>query len=253
MCIVLFAWQVHPEYPLVVAANRDEFFDRPAEPARWRDGVLCGLDLSAGGTWIGVSRTGRFACITNYREPASLEPRGTRSRGELPMEFLQGRSSAREYAMAVQERAHEYGGFNLLLFDRHSLWYLSNRGDEARPVEPGLHGLSNGLLDTPWPKVERGREHLRQALESSGGHPDTLLELLQDRWCPDDHWLPDTGVGIEMERLVAPIFVHSRQYGTRASTVVRIDRSGTPELVEQRWAPDTEPDGNATCFRTRTG
>ena len=248
MCIVLFAWQAHPDYPLIVAANRDEFFNRPTEPARWRDDVLCGLDRSAGGTWVGVTHSGRFAAVTNFREPVEDQSHGIRSRGELPTGFLRGTETAEQYALRVAEHQDQYGGFNLLLHDRNSLWYLSNRGDDPYPVSPGVHGLSNGLLDTPWPKVERGRKHLREALETSAGHPDNLLELLQDDWCPDDHWLPETGVGIDMERLVAPIFVHSELYGTRASTVVRVDRAGRPEFTEQCWRRDGQPDGPARRF-----
>ena len=242
MCIVLFAWQHHDRYPLVVAANRDEFYHRPAEPARWRGDILCGLDLSAGGTWLGVTRDGRFAVVTNFREPLQDSSHGVLSRGALPMGFLEGTQSPEAYCRSIAGEQEQYGPFNLLVSDGASLWYVSNRGAEPQAVAPGIHGLSNGLLDTPWPKVERGKQKLEKAL-GENGHHEPLLELLQDDWTPDDHWLPETGVGIEMERLVAPIFIHSAQYGTRASTVVHLREDGPAKFFEQRWSHGGQPDG----------
>lgn len=242
MCIVLFAWQHHARYPLVVAANRDEFHHRPAEPARWRGDMLCGLDLSAGGTWLGVTRDNRFAVVTNFREPVEDSTRGSRSRGDLPMGFLEGDADPERYARQIAAEQDAYGPFNLLVGNARELWYLSNRGAEPQPVPPGIHGLSNGLLDTPWPKVERGKQHLTRAL-GEDGHHEPLLEILQDEWVPDDHWLPDTGVGIDMERLVAPIFIRTRQYGTRASSVVHLREDAPPKFVEQRWSPEGQADG----------
>ena len=242
MCIVLFAWQHHPRYPLVVAANRDEFHHRPADPARWRGDILCGLDLAAGGTWLGVTRSGRFAVVTNFREPVQDSSHGVLSRGALPMGFLEGDLSPEAYCRSLTGTQEQYGPFNLLVGTPDSLWYLSNRGAEPQPVAPGIHGLSNGLLDTPWPKVQRGKERLARAL-GEDGHEEPLLDLLQDDWTPDDHWLPDTGVGIDMERLVAPIFIRTGQYGTRASSVVHLRDGGPPMFLEQRWNSAGLPDG----------
>ena len=242
MCIVLFAWQTHPRYPLLVAANRDEFHRRPAEPARWRDDMFCGRDLAAGGTWLGVTRTGRFATVTNFREPIEDHSRGTRSRGDLPTGYLAGDLSPRAYCEHIATHQDDYGPFNLLVGDARELWYMSNRGAAPQRVPPGVHGLSNGLLDTPWPKVTRGMEKLA-AIGEGQAHPQHLLSLLHDSWRPDDHWLPDTGVGMDLERLVAPIFIPSEVYGTRASSAVRLGSEGVPEMVEQRWRPDGSPDG----------
>lgn len=241
MCIILFAWQEHPDYPLVVAANRDEFHQREAEPACWRDGVCCGLDLEAGGTWLGVTENGRFAALTNYREPVADRAPGQLSRGRLPQAFLQGDAPPEIYLQQVRAEQRDYAGFNLLAGDREQLWFFSNRdGQPPRPVSPGIHGLSNGLLDEPWPKTVRGKRLLAQTLDQGVDH-QALLTLLQDRWRPEDRDLPDTGVGLEMERLVAPIFIHAQRYGTRASTSVMVPKSGPAELREQCWGPDGQP------------
>ena len=243
MCIVLFAWQAHPRYPLLVAANRDEFHRRPAEPARWRDdGVFCGRDLAAGGTWLGVTRDGRFAAVTNFREPIEEHSRGRKSRGELPLGFLRSDLPPDVWCHEVSAQQDDYGPFNLLVGTRDQLWYVSNRGAAPQAVTPGVHGLSNGLLDTAWPKVTRGKEKLA-ALGQGEAHPDHLLQLLNDHWRPDDHWLPDTGVGLDLERLVAPIFIESEHYGTRASSVVRLGQTGTPEMIEQSWTARGTPYG----------
>ncbi len=243
MCIILFAWQSHPRYPLLVAANRDEFHHRPAEAARWRGGIFCGLDLSAGGTWLGVTRDGRFAAVTNFREPvAERVSDAARSRGDLPMQFLQGRESPSDYTARIADQQDTYRPFNLLVGDGDQLWYLSNRGAAPQAVTPGVHGLSNGLLDTPWPKVTRGKEKLAHVGQGEA-RPEHLLALLHDDWRPDDDHLPDTGVGPELERLVAPIFIRSPQYGTRASSAVRLGADGEVALLEQGWQPDGTPQG----------
>ena len=246
MCIIVFAWQQDPALPLVVAANRDEFHHRPAEPVRWRGDLLCGLDLVAGGTWLGISRSGRFAAVTNFREPVADNTPGNRSRGMLPLGFLQGDNSPQAYLETLAPQQEEYGAFNLLVGDGQSLWYMSNRGSEPQPVAPGIHALSNGLLDTPWPKTIRGTELLRQAMED-GAQDESLLALLRDDHLPADDELPDTGVGQQLERLVAPIFISSATYGTRASTSVKMGIDGF-SLSEQRWEPSGTPAGAPSRF-----
>lgn len=249
MCIVLFRWQPGDAYPLAVSANRDEFHQRPAEPARWRGDVFCGLDLRAGGTWLGIHRDGRFAVVTNYREPVAERTVGELSRGLLPQAFLESHQSPELFCLSLEAEEHLYSGFNLLVGDRESLWYLSNRGPAAQPVKPGLHGLSNGVLDDPWPKVERGKQRLARALE--GAPPNTpslrdLLGVVVDPYQPPEEDLPDTGVERELERLVAPIFIQSQQYGTRASSAVLLPREGAPMMREQCWRADGEADGAPT-------
>ena len=247
MCIVLFAWQAHADYPLIVAANRDEFHHRPAEAARWRGDLLCGLDLVAGGTWLGVSRGGRFAAVTNYREPIADRTPGNRSRGMLPMGFIESERSPMEYLQALEADQQEYGGFNLLVCDGRELAWMSNRGAAPQLVTPGIHALSNGQLDTDWPKARRGRELLGNAIAGDISAA-ALLPLLEDSSVPDDAHLPDTGVGLEMERLVAPIFIQSAAYGTRASTVVLQRSDGGIDFAEQRWQPGGVRAGEASRF-----
>jgi uncharacterized protein with NRDE domain len=219
MCLIALAWQVHPDYPLIVMANRDEFYGRATRPARfWPESpqVLAGRDLVAGGTWLGVTRQGRFAALTNYRDPAA--PAGERSRGLLVSAFLQGQMTAADYAGVVAAEGGAFGGFNLLLGDGRELIIVSNRGMAPTRLAPGIHGLSNHLLDTPWPKVEKAKAGLQRALSDSAVGP--LLALLADDCQADDARLPDTGVGLVMERMLSPLFIHSPQYGTRASTVL---------------------------------
>jgi uncharacterized protein with NRDE domain len=247
MCIVLFAWQAHPDYPLVVAANRDEFHHRPAEPARWRGDLLCGLDLVAGGTWLGISREGRFAAVTNYREPIADRTPGNRSRGMLPLGFLESGLAPMEYLARLAPEQQEYGGFNLLVCDGRELAWMSNRGAPPQTVAPGVHALSNGQLDTDWPKTRRGRALLEQAM-CQGPTSSALLAMLEDSLLPDDEALPDTGVGLEMERLVAPIFIQSAAYGTRASTAVCQRVDGSLTFAEQRWQPGGARAAEASLF-----
>lgn len=235
MCLILLAWQVHPRIPLAVCANRDEFFARPTAVADfWTDcpQILAGRDLQAGGTWLGASLDGRFAAITNYRDP--LAPEGPRSRGDLTREYLSGDLAPPDFLARI--RPSDYGGFNLFLADHQGLWYYSNRQQQIRQLPPGIYGLSNHLLDTPWPKLVAAKARFTEALEHL---PDMepQFDLLADdtRW-PDEH-LPDTGVPLEWERLLSAIFVKSPDYGTRASTVLTRDLEGTTTLVERSFGP----------------
>lgn len=237
MCIVLFQWQPDSDTPLILAANRDEFHARPAEAARWRGDIFCGLDLRAGGTWLGVSRDGRFATVTNYREPLEQQQPGNLSRGDLPLGFLQGTLSPQDYCQQVAKHQGDYGPFNLLVGDRRSLWYLGNKGAAPQAVTPGLHGLSNGLMDMPWPKVERGKALLQKAIDTHADE-DALLAILRDQQRPEPDELPDTGVPHEMERLLSSIFIVSPAYGTRASTLLKLAAKGEPWVSEYNWTPD---------------
>jgi uncharacterized protein with NRDE domain len=225
-----------------MAANRDEFHARPAEPARWRGDIFCGLDLTAGGTWLGIHRNGRIAVVTNYREPIAERQTGERSRGLLPLAFLEGNDSPERFCQALAEEQHHYGAFNLLVGTPESLWYIGNRGAPPQAVTPGVHGLCNGLLDDPWPKVQRAKQRLANALTVDSS-PEQLMEVVNDHYQPPDSELPDTGVGMELERLVAPVFIHSPGYGTRASSVVELSRHSDPIMLEQGWLPDGTADG----------
>lgn len=239
MCLLAFAWQTHPDLPLVFAGNRDELHARPAQAAGFWDDtpdVLGGRDLQAGGTWLGITTQGRFAVVTNYRDgphPVS----GRRSRGELPREFLQGSLSPEIYIREVEARREDYAGFSLLVGDRNALWYVSNRGNGAQPVTPGIHGLSNHLLDTPWPKVTRTTERLKLLLDAGHLGNHALLKLLKDRNPASAEALPDTGIGPELERKVSAPFVVDARYGTRCSTLIVVGRQGA-RFTERRFAPD---------------
>lgn len=241
MCIVLFDWQPDSATPLRMAANRDEFHARPAEKARWRGDIFCGLDLSAGGTWLGIHRNGRVAVVTNYREPIADRQTGERSRGLLPQAFLESDATPESFCRTLADEQQHYGAFNLLVGTPDSLWYLGNRGATPQAVAPGLHGLSNGLLDDPWPKVQRGKQRLAEL----NGNTDltALLAVVNDRRQPGDDELPDTGVGLMLERLVAPVFIQSENYGTRASSAVVVERGAQPVMAEQGWLADGTPDG----------
>lgn len=234
MCIVLFQWQPDSDTPLILAANRDEFYVRPTEAARWRGNIFCGIDLRAGGTWLGVTRAGRFAAVTNFREPIQEPAAGLRSRGSLPWDFLQSEMAPSDYCQQVAQQQDNFGPFNLLVGDRQTLCYVSNRGAAPQSVTPGVHGLSNGLLDTPWPKVLRGKGLLSDAI-GKGASEDALLAILTDHHQPSDGELPQTGVPNALEKLVAPIFIESAQYGTRCSTLLWLTRAGEPRIHERRW------------------
>lgn len=236
MCLILLAWRVHPDYPLVVAANRDEFFARPTAPlAFWNEApqVLAGRDLEAGGTWMGLTRGGRFAALTNYRAPEHHLP-GRPSRGKLVADFLTGRETAADYLAGSAAYGRACNGYNLLVGDGERLYWASNVADESRELVPGIYGLSNHLLDTPWPKVGAGRTALAAALELL---PDErgLFELLADDRIHPDAVLPQTGVALDWERLLSAAFIRSPDYGTRASTVLCVTADGHASVDEQTW------------------
>lgn len=236
MCLILFAIDSHPRFPLLVAANRDERYARPSRPLQWwpeAPQLLAGKDLEAGGTWLGFTRGGRFAAITNMREGVQRE-NWQRSRGELTRDFLLGSDSPEAFVAQAHAQGEHYAGFNLLVGDQHGLYYCSNRGQTPRRLGPGIYGLSNDNLDTPWPKVVSGKAALRQLLEASPGSND-FLQILADTHQPDDADLPDTGVGILLERVFATRFIATEQYGTCASTALLVASDGNVEMVEQNF------------------
>jgi uncharacterized protein with NRDE domain len=269
MCLLVFAWNLHSRYRLVVAANRDEFHDRPAAPlAWWQDvpGVLAGRDLRGGGTWMGVSRTGRFGVLTNYRDLEPPPAPDAPSRGELVTRFLAGSTAAQDWLDALRPGAARYAGFNLLVGMHDGLHYFSNRnGGVPQPLSPGLYGLSNHLLDSPWPKLLRARERLRDLVTTDRVNPDSLFALLADRTPADPAAMPATGLPPDWERaLSAPFVVHGR-YGTRCSTVLLVERDGRTTMLERRFdaagnqtgasrlqfAADDSGARQATAMRTR--
>lgn len=242
MCLILFAHRAHAAYPLVIAANRDEFYERPTAPAAfWHDAphVLAGRDLQAGGSWLGITHDGRWAALTNYRDPPSPVP-GRPSRGALVAGFLTGDAAPDNYLADVAARADQYDGFNLLVGDATGAWYFGNRAtDDAGPrrLEPGVYGLSNHLLDTPWPKVARGRQRLGELLAGGAVDAESLLGILYDTEIAPAQSLPDTGIGAEWERVLSAAFVATPVYGTRASTALIVTAAGELTFVERSFRP----------------
>ena len=233
MCLILVAWQAHPEYPLVVAANRDEFLARPsAEAGPWPEDtrVLGGRDLEAGGTWLALREDGRFTAVTNVREPGV--PKGRLSRGHLTRDFILGTQAPSAFAREVDGTA--YSGFNLLVGDPEELWYLSNRDGEARRLPPGIYGVSNHLLDTPWPKLTSAKARFTAALADPGTF-EAFFAILADREIVPDDRLPSTGVPLAWERPLSAIFVEAEGYGTRASTVLTRSTKGQVRLEERSF------------------
>ena len=250
MCLILFAYNMHPKYPLILGSNRDEFYHRPTAQAHyWEDypHILAGRDLSKMGTWMGVTTGGRLAAVTNYRDPnEDVHAKG--SRGDLVADFLKGTSTPEQYMHCAEQSRNDYPGYNLLVGDPDDLYYYSNVGNVVMKLKPGIYGISNHLINTDWPKVKRGKEGLEKIIQ--GEDEDTLTEqilgLLQIADPSVDELLPHTGVPLEWERLLSPIFVRSEKfdYGTRASSVVLMNREEVfftemvhqnGEVIEQRF------------------
>ncbi len=239
MCLAVLALAVHPDFPVVIAANRDEFHARPAEPATWGaappfSGILAGRDLEAGGTWLGVRRDGRWALLTNVREGGRNDP-AARSRGDLVPAVLNGRPDpARALADLVPAR-QRYNGFNLLAGTGAVAHWMSNRGHGPAPIAPGVHGLSNAFLDTPWPKLARTTDAVRAWVARGASDTDALFAMLADRAQAPDDALPDTGVPRDRERVLSSPFIVGDDYGTRCSTVLTIDRAGMARFRERTF------------------
>ena len=242
MCLIVFAWHVVPGVPVIAVANRDEFYDRPATPAApWPEHphVIAGRDLQGGGSWMGVTTTGpngpKFAALTNIRGPAERRENAP-SRGDLVAGFLTGELSAADYLDGVIARGDVYNGYNLILGDRDTLYWYSNRGGDdprnGQPLEPGrIYGISNGLLDAPWPKVLRTKAQFASLL-CLGAPEEAYFEMLSDTTRAPDMRLPETGVPLELERLLSAVKIESPNYGTRSSTVVKLYADAPAQLHE---------------------
>jgi uncharacterized protein with NRDE domain len=222
MCLITFQWQPDADNRLILAANRDEFLNRPAQPLHaWQEveGVYAGKDLSQGGTWLGIHKNGRFAALTNHRDLRTQGPKNPISRGNLVLNFLNANTSALEYLETLEESSALYAGYNLLVADQQQLGYYSNISKEpARTLAPGLYGLSNGLLDTPWPKVESAKQSLTSWLNQHPNDQTSLCHLLLSTQIADDKLLPETGIGLNMERILSSEKIITPNYGTRCST-----------------------------------
>jgi uncharacterized protein with NRDE domain len=247
MCLILVAWQTHRDFPIVIAANRDEFHRRATAPAHWwsdQPELLAGRDLEAGGTWLGITRSGQFAALTNYRDPRQVQPNAP-TRGALVVQALEARTPVAARIEQLRIVAARYSGFNLLCGDGRQLGVFESVPARGRLLAPGIYGLSNHLLDTPWPKVRRAKSALAGALEAL---PDdvALLELLRDERPAADAELPRTGVSLDWERLLSSAFIRGADYGTRSSTVIRVGADGTVSFREWTWRSDGSPGGDVS-------
>jgi uncharacterized protein with NRDE domain len=251
MCLILFAVDAHPKYRLIVAANRDELFARPSAPAqRWAEAadVIGGRDLEKGGTWLAVRQGGRLGAVTNFRDGARKK-NGKRSRGLLVSDFVLSSQTPRDFIHRLQMDPEDYDGFNLIVVDGAEAWHYSNMERSGTRVSPGVHGVSNHLLDTPWPKVTRGKEVMTDALgKPSEGMIARLFEALREERRAADHQLPSTGVGLEWERALSPAFIATAEYGTRASTVVLVHRSGALRFIERTYEGGSDSSGAQRSF-----
>lgn len=243
MCLIAFAYKVHPDYPLILIANRDEFYKRPARRAQyWVDeghpDILAGKDLTAGGTWLGIHANGKWAALTNHRDLSRIKDNPP-SRGDLVLNYLKGDSDAKQYLAQIEKTANQYNGFNLLAGDKASVFHFSNEAEGITELEPGIHGLSNALLNTPWPKLEKAKSDLGRVVDNNAIHPDYLFAILADEKKANPAELPQTGLSPEMEQAVSSIFIKTDGYGTRCSTLLLIDKKGTFEFTERRYIPGT--------------
>lgn len=239
MCVVAIAWKVHPRWRLVLAGNRDEFHARPtAALAGWSgSGVIAGRDLQSGGTWVGLDRRGRVAVVTNVRD-GFAQPHAGPSRGALPLSFLEGAADAAATTAALLAKARSCAPFNLILADGAGCWHLGNHPPQRDMLAPGVHGISNGGLDAPWPKTRHLGDALRRWIDAGSDALESLWRALADERIASDAELPDTGVGIELERRLSPAFIRGEAYGTRASTIIAVDTGGRGFIVERRFGPD---------------
>lgn len=232
MCVIYIAFGQHPDHPLILLANRDEYYARPSLAAAYWDDlqeIYAGRDLVGGGTWLGVNKNGRIAAVTNYRDPNA--PTGVISRGQLVAEYLRSNENPREYLETVMRNGEHYSGFNLIVGEISSrceqLFYCSNRGNEIVELKKGIYGLSNHLLDTPWPKVKKGKTRLSKLMDAGSANDDQLLEILADEKLAEDDELPSTGIPIEAEKALSAVFIRTPNYGTRSSTLVKFDSNFT--------------------------
>lgn len=234
MCLAFFAIEQHPDYPIIIAANRDEFYARPTKAMHWwaEPHILAGKDLQAGGTWLALDRRANFAMVTNYREPQATV--GKLSRGELALSFLTQQQTPQQFYQQVKPR--HYAGFNLVYGNllNAKLFHSSNRSSLSTPLEAGLHGLSNALLNTPWPKVSSGKEQMKQLCQQDF-KVENWFELLADRQKADDSLLPQTGIDTKTEKLLSSRFIQSDNYGTRCSTIITVDTSRRIQVFERSF------------------
>jgi len=246
MCLIFFALNHHPQYSLILAANRDEFYNRPSAPAEFwesRPDILAGRDLqdkteNLPGTWLGITGSGRIAMITNYRDFKNIKANAP-SRGPLVTNYLSGNESAEGYLSNISKKAYQYNGFNLLAGTAKELWYYSNYGTDVYKLSSGIFGISNHLLDTPWPKLTTGKRVFSEIINSIPDFKaEDFIEMMADKTIFSDEDLPDTGAGIKRERMLSPAFIESEDYGTRCTTIILATKTGEISFVEKSYRPE---------------
>jgi uncharacterized protein with NRDE domain len=241
MCLIFLSINNHPDYKLIVAANRDEFYNRKTAPANfWQDypHILGGRDLEAHGTWMAMTTSGKISIVTNYRDPKNIDPKAP-SRGQLVTDYLLNEKNPQEYLNGVAQVGEKYNGFNLITGTASELYYYSNYKSGVERIQSGLHGLSNSLLDTPWPKVKQGLEKFKEINELLSIQPHELFQFLYDTQRASDEQLPDTGIGLERERALSSMFIKTSGYGTRCSTVILIDKNDQVQFAERVYDLET--------------
>lgn len=239
MCLITFAYQSHPEYPLILVANRDEFYERPARPAQFwveegHPDILAGKDLLAKGTWLGLHKNGKWAVLTNYRDIENIKDDAP-SRGDLVLNYLKSSMSAKEYATLIKKDDEKYNGFNILIADQEEIIHLSNYSKELTVVEKGIHSLSNALLNTPWYKVRLTKDRLKDKIAQNSINTDSLFEVLFDKSLAADDDLPKTGLSYDLEKAVSASFIITPNYGTRCTTVLKINQQGEISFSERTF------------------
>ncbi len=241
MCLIFLSINNHPTYKLIVAANRDEFYERKTLPAHfWEDypNIVGGRDIQASGTWMAMSKQGKISMVTNYRDPLNINPKAP-SRGQLVSDYLLSGDKPKEYLTTIEKKGKSYNGFNLLVGSADELYYYSNYRNVIEKIPAGLHGISNHLLNTPWPKVQKGMERMKTLLAADNLDPIKLFDLLYDDRTAPDEKLPDTGVSLERERMLSSMFIKSPNYGTRCSTVILVNHSNAILFSERVYDLNT--------------
>ncbi|SFB21519.1 Uncharacterized conserved protein, contains NRDE domain [Lentibacillus halodurans] len=252
MCLINFHFQDHPNYKLIIAANRDEFYKRPTAPAQfWKDSpdILAGRDLVGMGTWLGITKGGRIAALTNYRDPAQ-EQHNQKSRGHIVRNFLESGMAAADFFSRLQKEKDLYTGFNVIAGTPEQLFYYNNIQNVISLIHQGTHGLSNKFLNTAWPKVTKGKEKLAEYINQNAIiKTDPLFDIISDVEEAQDAHLPETGVGLDLERKLSPMFIQTPDYGTRSSTVLLVDRNNQVTFAERTYENATLENENRFTFK----
>lgn len=244
MCLITFAFKKHAEYPLILVANRDEFYGRETQAAKeWHEegypNIIAGKDLRAGGTWMGINKNGRWAALTNYRDIDNIKENAP-SRGDLVLNFLKSDGKPEDYLTELDKISYQFNGFNLLIGDSKTIHYYSNYGKKIVNVNQGFHGLSNAHLNTPWKKTSDVTQRLKSLVEDDVIEPNSFFEIMSDETKADEKTLPQTGLPLKMEKAISSIFINTPDYGTRCTTILLQNKDGDYTYIERRFKPGSK-------------